>query len=300
VTKRHHILTLDELKGAPVEDFQQRHFCPVDGHNDQPFAFYCHSDSCDKPVCALCAVTDHQESKGHDIRNIHEAYSDARRTVEGLMSDVKHRTLSAKDTAASIESTLENIDSNLLSTTSNIDHAFDISIKALERRRTELKDSAHVRAKEKKKRLESQLESINFHVRSMEDANVFSSNIASYGSPSEFLFFKDTIIDRLNHLRDEEFDTIPHDNDELKFKPTKLGDDFIRHTKDLGTIWTTSAYAPNTHVETHDIGVDREQTILDITLFDSEGLQQTDGNMALKYQISMFDKRCITFFMAVV
>lgn len=278
VTKRHHVLGLDELREAPLDDFQQIHYCDVSGHEEQPFAFYCMTDACDRPVCALCAVAEHQESKGHDIREIHEVYGDTRRSIEGLMSDVKHRTLSAQDTTSSIDNTTENLDSNLQLAIANIDSAFDGAVKALERRRVELKDKAHARSRDKKKRLENQMDSINFHINSMEDATEFSGNITMYGSQSELLFFKDTIFDRLNFLRDEEFDTIPHDNDDIKFKSKKLHEDFNKHVRDLGEIWTTSAYGPNTQVEPLDVIKDREQTILNVTLFDSEGLQQSEGN----------------------
>ena len=193
------------------------------------------------------------------------------------MSDVKHRTLSAQDTANSIETTMENLKINLNSVTSNIDTAFDNSIKALERRRNELKDKAHAKVKDKTKRLETQLDSLNFHINSMEDANEFATNIANYGTDSEFLFFKDTIINRLNSLRDEEFDNIPHDNDELKFRNSKTGDEFVKYTRDMGEVWTTSAYLPNTHVEVVDVELDREQTMMNVSLFDSEGLQQIEG-----------------------
>ena len=193
------------------------------------------------------------------------------------MSDVKHRTLSAQDTANSIETTMENLKINLNSVTSNIDAAFDNSIKALERRRNELKDKAHAKVKDKTKRLETQLDSLNFHINSMEDANEFATNIANYGTDSEFLFFKDTIINRLNSLRDEEFDNIPHDNDELKFRNSKTGDEFVKYTRDMGEVWTTSAYLPNTHVEVVDVELDREQTMMNVSLFDSEGLQQIEG-----------------------
>lgn len=285
VTKVHHVLGIEELREAPLDDFQQRHFCPVATHEEQPYAFYCMSESCDRPVCALCAVAEHQESKGHDIKEIHEIYADTKRSVEGLMSDVKHRTLSAQDTSLSIENTMANLDVSLNHATSQIDAAFDSCIKALERRRTELKDKAHAKAKDKRKRLEGQLDGINFHINSMEDANEFSHNITNYGSHSEFLFFKDTIIERLNNLRDEEFDNIPHDNDEIKFKHTKMGEDFNKHAKDLGEIWTTSAYGPNTHVETSDVIIEREQTIMNITLFDSEGLQQSEGGVDLRVDV---------------
>ena len=277
VTKKHILVTLDELREAPLDDFQQPKMCSVPGHEEQPYTFYCMSEIGDRPVCALCAITEHQESKGSEIREIQDVYAEQKRAVEGLMSDVKHRTLSAQDTATAIQETLNGLDTNVQATTSQIDAAFDSCVKALDRRRAELKDMAYAKSKEKKKRLTAQLDSINFHTDCMEDGNEFSGVIANYASPAEFLFFKDTIIERLNNLRDEEFDTIPHDNDEIKFRASKLGDEFARYTKDLGELWTTSAYLPNTHVETHDVAVEREQTIMKITLFDSEGMQQTDG-----------------------
>lgn len=285
VTKKHNIVAIEELRDAPLDDYQEPHTCSVSGHEEQPYAFYCKSESCDRPICALCAVAEHQESKGHDIREIHDVYSEVKRTVEGLTSDVKHRTLSAQDTANSIEATLENLKINLSTVTNNIDTAFDNSIKALERRRNELKDKAHAKVKDKTKRLETQLDSLNFHINGMEDANEFAGSIAMYGTDSEFLFFKDTIINRLNTLRDEEFDTIPHDNDELKFRNTKTGEDFVKYTRDMGEIWTTSAYLPNTHVDVTDVELDREQTMMNITLFDSEGLQQSEGGVDVRVDV---------------
>ena len=279
VTKRHHVLALDELREAPLCDFQQVHYCPVSDHGDQPYSFYCMSESCDRPVCALCAVAEHQESKGHDIREIQDVYADVKRAVEGVMSDVKHRTLSAQDTATAITTTIDALDANLKQASNQIDATFEYAMKALELRRGELKDNAHAKVREKKKRLENQLESINFHINSMEDASEFSSNLSTFGSKSEVLFFKDTVMERLNHLRDEEFDTIPHDNDDIKFRNVKLGEEFVKHVKEVGDIWCTSAYAPNTHVETNDVILDREQTILYITLFDSDGHQQSEGNI---------------------
>lgn len=204
-------------------------------------------------------------------------YADVKRNVEGVLSDVKHRTLSARDTAAAITSTIDNLDTNLKQSTSMIDAAFDSCVKLIERRRAELKDIAHTKVTEKKKRLDNQLESINFHIDSMEDASEFCSNLANFGSQSEFLFFKDTVMERLNNLRDEEFDTNPHDNDDIKFKNIRLGEEFAKYVKEVGEIWSTSAYASNTHVETNDVIIDREQTILYITLFDSEGHQQSEG-----------------------
>ncbi|KAL4224846.1 hypothetical protein ACF0H5_015542 [Mactra antiquata] len=285
VTKYHHVLGLDELRTAPLDDFQQVQHCKVAGHKDQPYTFYCLNENCDKPVCALCAVAEHQESKGHDLHELHEVYSDVKRSIEGLMSDVKHRTLSAQDTTTSIENTLENLDSSVRHTTNNIDTSFDNAVKALERRRNELKDQAHAKVKEKRKRLESQMDSINFHVTSMEEANEFAGHMTTYGSQAELLFFKDIIIDRLNFLRDEEFDTIPHDNDEMKYKGKNLGDDFNKQVRELGEVWTTSAYVQNTHVEAVDVIKDREQTILYITLFDSEGLQQSEGGADLRVDV---------------
>lgn len=96
--------------------------------------------SCDKAVCALCAVKEHQESKGHEIRSIDDVYLENRRAVEVLTSDLKHRQLSADDTLASIEEIDSKLESQQTSVAEEIDSVFDICQKIVERRRNELKN----------------------------------------------------------------------------------------------------------------------------------------------------------------
>lgn len=140
ITKTHGVSSIDDLKEATLEEYQHVHTCKVPGHDDQPFAFFCYSKSCDKPVCALCAVKEHQESKGHEIRSIDDVYLENRRAVEVLMSDVKHRQLSADDTLASIEEIDSKLESQQTSVAEEIDSVFDICQKIVERRRNELKN----------------------------------------------------------------------------------------------------------------------------------------------------------------
>ncbi|KAK3602621.1 hypothetical protein CHS0354_034205 [Potamilus streckersoni] len=284
VTKKHKMVTLTELKESPFEEFQSKQTCEISGHEDQTYAFYC--KKCDRPVCALCAIQSHPDSQGHNIKQINDVYVEVKRVVEGLMSDVKHRTLSAKDTITAIDNTVDGLDSALKKITKEIDNAFDECVKALDRRRDELKDKLHTKVKEKKKILDKQLDSICFHKNNMEDSYEFSNNMANYSTNSEFLFFKDRIIHRLNELREEDFDIVPHDNDEIKFKPVKMGEDFNKLSRELGSIWSTSAYLPNTHVEPFDISMDREQVFMKITLFDSEGHQQSEGEVDIRVEVT--------------
>ena len=149
ITKMHGMVSIENLKEATLEEYQHTHTCKVPGHDDQPFAFFCHSKSCDKPVCALCAVKDHQESKGHEIRNIDDVYIENKRAIEVLISDVKHRQLSTDDTLTCIEEINTKIDTLQTSVAEEIDSVFDKCQKIVDRRRNELKNKLHTIVKGK-------------------------------------------------------------------------------------------------------------------------------------------------------
>jgi tripartite motif-containing protein 56 len=147
LTKTHSMTGIEELKEATLEEYQHVHTCKVPGHEDQPYAFFCYSKSCDKPVCALCAVKDHQESKGHEIRDIGDVYLENKRAIEVLVSDVKHRQLSADDTLTSIEEIVKKLDALQTFATEEIDSVFDRCQKIVDRRRNELKNKLHATIK---------------------------------------------------------------------------------------------------------------------------------------------------------
>lgn len=147
ITKTHSVASIEDLKEATLEEYQHVHTCKVPGHEDQPYAFFCYSKSCDKPVCALCAVKEHQESKGHEIRNIEDVYLETKRAIEILVSDVKHCQLSADDTLTSIEEIVKKLDALQISVTEDIDSVFDKCQKIVDRRRNELKNKLHATIK---------------------------------------------------------------------------------------------------------------------------------------------------------
>ncbi|XP_061178169.1 E3 ubiquitin-protein ligase TRIM71-like [Saccostrea echinata] len=285
ITKTHNVASIEDLKEATLEEYQHAHTCKVHGHEDQLFAFYCYSKSCDKPVCALCAVKEHQESKGHEIRNIEDVYLENKRAIEVLVSEVKHRQLSADDTLTSIEEIVKKMDTLQASVTEEIDTVFDRCQKIVDRRRNELKNKLHTIIKAKKIRLQRQTEELSNHRSNMDDANEVAGSVSTYSTPSECLNMKDAIKRRLKELKEKPFDITPHDNADIKFQKSCLGDEFQEFLNGCGLVWSTSAYVSNSQVVINDVIIDEEDVAIVVRLFDVDGNQQNEGEVEVRVEV---------------
>ena len=216
VTKKHDIINVNDLKDRTIEEFQIIQHCPIKGHEDQQFTYYCISDTCDQPVCAICAVQSHSEAKGHKLRPLSEVYLETKRSVETLVSEVKHKQLTADNTLNIVDGIISNLDTVQDKLTDDIDIAFEKCIKKIEERREEVKNEVLNAVSSKKKRLQNQFSTLNFHKGNLDDSNEFAISVSTYGTPTEFLNFKDQIIDRLRDINTRPFDTNPHDNADVQ------------------------------------------------------------------------------------
>ncbi|KAL5007251.1 hypothetical protein ScPMuIL_016057 [Solemya velum] len=285
VTKRHNISNLEDLKESSLEEFQDRAACTVVGHEDQPFSFFCYSKTCDRPVCALCAVREHQESRGHDIRNINDVYTEVKRTVESLLSDVKHRQLSMEDSLGGVEGVVEELGVAQSVVDEEIDAAFDKCQKVIERRRNEMKNKLFTIVANKKKQLHEQLEQLMTHKTNLDDASELATSVSAYSTPPEFLNFKEHIIQRLKELRWRDFDIAPHNNAEIRFKIESVDGQFQDFVKRMGDLWYTSAYLPNTKVHTSNIRLNKEEVPITVSLHDCDGNLQNEGGADIRVEI---------------
>lgn len=200
VTKTHPVMTLDELKDASLDDYQQLPYCDISGHGNQPFTFYCSTETCDRPLCALCVVKEQHESRGHDIRNIQDVSMETKENIKLLISDMKHQQLAITDSVRSVEDTsgrLETVQHNL---TEEIDAAFDKCQMLLDHRRQELKRNVQSSLDRKKRRLERQMDLLKSHKTNAEDAAEFANCLTSFSSAKDIVIFRKMTLDRLRLL----------------------------------------------------------------------------------------------------
>lgn len=216
VTKKHEITNVNDLKECTIEEFQSVQQCTVKGHEGQGFTYYCVSNSCDKPVCALCAVEFHPDSKNHKLRTLTDVYAETKRTVDSLVSEVKHKQLTADSAINNVDDIITNLDSVKERLTEDIDMAFEKCQKMLDERKEEVMNELLTAVSMKKKRLQDQLSTLNFHKGNLDDSNEFAICSYTYASPTEFMNVKHQIIDRLQDLNSRQLDTIPHDNADVQ------------------------------------------------------------------------------------
>lgn len=216
VTKKHEITTVKDLKECAVEEFLSVQCCTVAGHEDHAYAYYCISDSCNKPVCPLCAVEFHPESKNHKLQKLTDAYTETKRNVDYLVSQLKHKQLTADDTLTIVEDIISKLDIVQEKLTEDIDIAFDRCQKKIDKRREEIKNELLDVISMKKKRLQDQMNVLNVLKRNLEDSSEYVACSSTYASPSEFMNLKDQIIERLEDLNYQQVDTNPHDNADVE------------------------------------------------------------------------------------
>ncbi|CAC5388398.1 TRIM2_3 [Mytilus coruscus] len=285
VTKKHEITNVNDLKDCTIEELQAIQRCSVKGHEDQQFQYYCVSNSCDKPVCALCAVQFHSESKGHKLRTLMDVYLETKRTVDILVSEVKHKQLTAEDTLNIVDGIISNLDDVQEKMVEDIEVAFGQCQKKLEERKEEVKNELLNAVSVKKKRLQDQLSSLNFHKGNLDDSNEFATCVSTYATPSEFMNFKDKIIDRLKDMNTRHFDVNPHDNADVQFHQDNMGEDFKHFANNVGKIWSSSLYIPKTNVTMNDIPADVEDVPITIFLYNIDGDPQVEGGVDIRVEI---------------
>ncbi|XP_060583449.1 uncharacterized protein LOC132739698 isoform X2 [Ruditapes philippinarum] len=285
VTKSHNIVNIDALRRSNLDEFHHKRTCHVPGHEDQHFSFYCYSKGCDTPICSLCAATEHNKADGHDIRNINDVYLENKRVVEGLLIDVKHKRGLAEEAIQSIEDEIQNLYIKESATDEEIDQSFLACQKQLEKRKNELKEKLAATSKAKKKGMESQLDKLISEKNSLDHAARFSNNVLGYSDTTEFLQMKDALFGRLGELKEMEVDIRPHNKADIKFHGHKMVDAFQKLSNKMGEVWSTTAFIPNTKIQTYDIGLGREETAMMITLHDYERRPLAEPGVDIRVEV---------------
>ncbi|XP_062600801.1 E3 ubiquitin-protein ligase TRIM45-like [Saccostrea cucullata] len=284
LTKRHQLISLETLKNSPLEEFHTKQTCSVEGHEGQPFSFFCTSKTCTKPICSLCVVRDHQQN-GHEVRNINDVYVENKRQVEGQLLDIKHMKTSADEAIEHIEDEIQNLYLKENAVDEELDAHFAACIKTMEKRKEELKEKLASVSQNKKKDLDGQLDRLTKQKGQLDQTCKFTDDHLQYSNAAEFLLMKDQILNRMYTLKDQSVETVPHATSNIKFQTTNLGDDFSEFCQNMGDVWATSIYLPNTRVQVLDIATGREQCPLLITLSDYQNRPLHEPGVDIKVDI---------------
>lgn len=288
LTRRHQLVSSEKLKNSTLEDFHNKQTCAVEGHEGQPFSFYCTSKDCARPVCSVCVVKNHQQNGGHEVRDINDVYVENKRLVEGQLLDIKHRRTSADEEIKHIEDDIQNLYLKESAVDEEIEAQFSTCIKILEKRKGEVKEKLASVSQEKKKDLEGRLDHLTKQKGQLEQACKFTDDLLQYSNAAEFLVMKDQVLNRMAQLKNQPVDVfLPHASADIKFQTSNMGDDFINFSQSMGgvSVAASSAFIPNTRVQVHDIVVGKEQSPLLITMNDNHSRPLSEAEMDIKVEI---------------
>lgn len=287
LTRRHQLVSSEKLKNSTLEDFHNKQTCGVEGHEGQPFSFYCTSKDCARPICSVCVVRNHQQNGGHEVRDINDVYVENKRLVEGQLLDIKHRRTSADEEIKHIEDDIQNLYLKESAVDEEIEAQFSTCIKILEKRKGEVKEKLASVSQEKKKDLEGRLDHLTKQKGQLEQACKFTDDLLQYSNAAEFLVMKDQVLNRMAQLKNQPVDVfLPHASADIKFQTSNMGDDFVNFSQSMGGVSVaSSAFIPNTRVQVHDIVVGKEQSPLLITMNDNHSRPLSEAEMDIKVEI---------------
>ncbi|VDI56597.1 Hypothetical predicted protein [Mytilus galloprovincialis] len=277
MSRNHNIVLLDQIQNSGIEPFLRNETCDRQGHDGQPLVYFCVSKTCNKPVCKMCTVLEHQSDRGHMVRRLGDAYEDHKEQVSNLVKQVEDKITLSKTVMIETEDEMRNLDKKQTDITKEIDHEIDEGVHMLEVRRRELKDTLKEKCKKKRGVLQSQREGLKYNLSLMSSAKEFTSHIMTHSMPAEFVLLTDTLRNRLVFLRDNHIDSCPLENSFIAFDKDKMGAAFKQYIIDMGKIRSTAIFPPKTLVEAMDVPVENEAEVLKVFLYDSKGTPQKDS-----------------------
>lgn len=215
LTRRHVLLTLDELKTTGIGSFTRKEMCSIPGHEDQPFAFYCENE--EKPVCTQCVVGNHSQAESRAIRSLQDSYEDTKLQVERLVGELLGKISEVSSDAKELESETSVVDEKREDITKQIDNLFDKLESILKQRREKLKQRVDVICEERKTATKNQLSQLQKSKSDMENACNYSSRMLVFTNKPEFLQLKNVVISKLTHLVNVQLDCTRPEAIQLSF-----------------------------------------------------------------------------------
>ncbi|KAL4220244.1 hypothetical protein ACF0H5_020652 [Mactra antiquata] len=238
LTRRHVLLSLEELKSAGIGSFTRKEMCSIPGHEDQPFSFYCENEECQKPVCTQCVVNDHSQANGHAIRSLNDTYEETKVHVERLVGELLGKISEVSSEAKGLESETSVIDKTRDDVVKQIDSLFDAMETALKTRREKLKQRVEVISEERKKNVDEQLEQLQKNKSDMENACNYSSRMLVFTNKPEFLQLRGVVVSKLTDLVNIQHGEAKPEPMELNFDKCIDTDRFEEIVKSIGEVRT--------------------------------------------------------------
>lgn len=185
-TKDHVLLEIEKLKQSQdLDAFCRQLTCGEHAGND--LKLYCTKDTCQKPVCMMCAIVSCKETNGHKIESA-DTVADAKR------QDIKDQKSSMTKVGKEIQHVTDNVKTeqekvmNLRKMVEDeIDETFDNLEKIIARGRADLKKTLENCVMTKQDHLKAQERELKKMKSEIEESSKFTEQALAYTNAAAFL-----------------------------------------------------------------------------------------------------------------
>ncbi|KAJ8309762.1 hypothetical protein KUTeg_011627 [Tegillarca granosa] len=236
LTRKHLVVALTELKESGLDEFHRKETCNVRGHEDQSFTFYCDKRGCDKPVCTLCAVSEHNQTNGHVLRNLADVYEDGKAVIQNVITELNDKGSPIPEAMEKYQYFLQDLSMKENDVNKEIDRTFDKLQQILHERREQLHKDVQSQSQSRCKVLQDRIKELQSFNGDVVNATNFTSRVISYTNPTEFLQMKNHILKRLVELKSLSV-SIPEKSDlGMKFAVGISEESFAQLVRGIGNI----------------------------------------------------------------
>ncbi|XP_060082713.1 transcription intermediary factor 1-alpha-like [Ylistrum balloti] len=246
LTRKHIITSVEDLQDYGLDEFHRRDTCDKPGHGDQVYTFYCDRRGCDRPVCTLCAVCDHNQTNGHLIRNLSDVYEDSKTVVESVVRELNTKESPVTESIDILQRLLDDLEEKENEIDEDIDTTFNNLAQIVNDRRSQLHRELENQCLSKKKDLQQKLKHLKSYSGNVQTANEFVSRAISYTNATEFLHLKNTILRRLLELKNLSFTAPTKEDVTLRFYQNLNEESFVQLVKSIGVV-TSREKVPTTN-----------------------------------------------------
>lgn len=247
LTRNHEVLQLEALqKKENLDAFCHHQKCT--DHADKELELYCTKDTCQKPICLMCAMLLHRQDVGHEIQEIAKISEKRRGDMRTRIGEVNAVGDEVRQVIEDVAMEINNVKTLGKETESQIDSSFQSLIDILKTRQEELKKDVRRNVEIKTATLENQLQSLKVHQKYLHEGAEFADQALMYNNPPAFLQIEGTVMDRMQQVKDKWFDKAPHEIATIGFTCKGLPQEIQTKVATMAKVWSTNAYEPNTKI----------------------------------------------------
>lgn len=167
-------------------------------HRREKIVFYC--TKCRKPCCTQCRYNEHQD---HEIQQLSTAAIRCKKLMLDMQTELKQYRRETQDIIHDVKLIMADFQRKAEHTKEKIETEFNKIIRFIKEKKVKLIEELLCLEALTKKRFENEIEEMQIKNVRANSLELYSYNLAKYGSDSEAVEFETKIADNWNKLKDE-------------------------------------------------------------------------------------------------